>query len=252
MEKVSALAIGLILTGLLSGCGGPSLSGQTYYSISAINGDETSISFDGEAWQMSDGDNWYSGTWMKSDNGYITLAEAHGDFLELSPIEDSDGYQYVGKEKLGTRFYPSREEAEEATNAFIEALPNTVEAELESADWEKNVSSSASSCEQPETISFSDGKADFTRGSYTQNGYIFRQGPNAGDWAASDHSGKYTVTVDDFSRVVTSNNPQYSGTLTIDGAEITYKLETLSEHSAFGYTKKLTLDNNLDLVFTTN
>ena len=50
------------LTGILTGCGWPSLSGHTYYSVSAIDGDETSISFDGDTWRMAGDDNWYSGT----------------------------------------------------------------------------------------------------------------------------------------------------------------------------------------------
>ena len=80
------------LTGILTGCGGPSLSGHTYYSVSAIDGDESSISFDGDTWKMTEDDNWYSGTWEQAENGGITLNESHGEIITLTPIEGSDGY----------------------------------------------------------------------------------------------------------------------------------------------------------------
>ena len=233
------------LTGILTGCGGPSLSGHTYYSVSAIDGDETSISFDGDTWKMTEDDNWYSGTWTQADNGSITLDESHGEIITLNPIEGSDGYQYAGEEKLGTRFYPSKEEAQAATREFTDDLPNTVMDYLESADWKKTTGS-GSSCQQPETISFKDGRASFVKGFYDQKGYIFHQGPNDGEWGASDHSGEYSVTVGQFSRFNSSDNPQYIGDLTIDGAETTYKLEVMSD------SLRLTLDkdNTMDLIFT--
>ena len=233
------------LTGILTGCGGPSLSGRTYYSVSAIDGDESSISFDGDTWKLTEDDNWYSGTWAQADNGSITLDESHGEIITLNPIEDSDGYQQAGEEKLGTRFYPSKKEAETATREFTDNLPNTIMDYLESADWKKEASSSGS-CKQVETISFKDGKADFVKGVYDQENYIFHQGPNDGEWGASDHSGEYSVTVDQFSRINTSANPQYIGALTIGGAMTTYKLEVMSD------SMKLTLDkeNTMDLIFT--
>ena len=235
------------LTGILTGCGGPSLSGHTYYSVSAIDGDESSISFDGDTWKMTEDDNWYSGTWEQPENGGITLNESHGEIITLNPIEGSDGYQYAGEEKLGTRFYPSKEEAQAATQEFTNNLPNTVMDYLESADWKKEVAS-VSSCKQAETISFSDGRASFVKGVYDQKYYVFHQGPNDGEWGASDHSGEYAVTVDSFSTVETSDNPEFTGSLTIDGAETTYKLETASVSGGM----KLTLDkdNTMDLIFT--
>lgn len=232
----------------LAGCGGPSLSGHTYYSVSAIDGDEASISFDGDTWKMTEGDSWYSGTWEQADSGSITLNESHGEVITLNPIDGSDGYQQAGEEKLGTRFYPSKEEAEAATREFTDNLPNTVMDYLESADWKKTTGSE-SSCRQPETISFKDGMASFVKGVYDQEGYVFHQGPNDGEWGASDHSGEYAVTVDSFSTVETSDNPKFIGSLTIDGAETTYKLETASVSGGM----KLTLDkdNTMDLIFTT-
>lgn len=240
---VFAAAAGL--AGVLTGCGGPSLSGHTYYSISAIDGDESSISFDGDAWKMTEGDNWYSGTWTQAENGSITLDESRGETITLNPIEGSDGYQYAGEEKLGTRFYPSKEEAQDATQEFTENLPNTVMDYLEAANWKKEVSAGGS-CQQSETIAFKDGNASFTKGVYDQKGYIFHQGPNDGEWGASDHSGEYAVTVDQFSIVETSDNPKFIGTITIGGAETTYKLEVLSD------SLRLTLDkdNTTDLTFT--
>ena len=208
------------LTGILTGCGGPSLSGHTYYSISAIDGDESSISFEDDRWRMTEDDNWYSGTWAQAENGSIILDESHGEIITLTPIEGSDGYQYAGKEKLGTRFYPS-------------------------ADWKKEVSAGGS-CQQPETISFKDGKASFAKGVYNQKGYIFHQGPNDGEWGVSDHSGEYKVTVDQFSTVETSDNPKFIGSLTIGDAETTYKLEVLSD----GMRLTLDKDNTTDLIFT--
>lgn len=77
----------------LAGCDGPSLSGQTYYSVSAIDGDEASISFDDDTWKMTEGDSWYSGTWEQADSGSITPSESHGEIITLTPIEGSDGYQ---------------------------------------------------------------------------------------------------------------------------------------------------------------
>lgn len=242
---ITVFAVVAGLTGILTGCGGPSLSGHTYYSISAIDGGETSISFDGDTWKMTEDDNWYSGKWMQAENGGITLNESHGEIITLTPIEGSDGYQYAGEEKLGTRFYPSKEEAQAATREFTDDLPNTVMDYLESADWKKEVAS-VSSCKQAETISFKDGKADFVKGVYDQKYYVFHQGPNDGEWGASDHSGKYSVTVNQFSRFNTSDNPQFIGDLTIDGAKTTYKLEVLSD------MMRLTLDkdNSMDLIFT--
>lgn len=243
--KLAAATMGIGLITILAGCGGPSLSGHTYYSVSAIDGDESSISFDGDTWKMTEDDNWYSGTWTRAENGSITLSESHGEIITLNPIDGSDGYQYAGEEKLGTRFYPSKEEAKAATKTFKDDLPNTVMDDLESADWTKVVAS-VSSCKQAETISFKDGKADFVKGVYDQEHYVFHQGPNDGDWGASDHSGKYSVTVDQFSRFNASSNPQYIGDLTIDGAKTTYKLEVMSD------MMRLTLDkdNSMDLIFT--
>lgn len=231
------------LIGSLAGCGGMALSGRTYYSVSAINGDETTISFDGNTWRMTENDNWYSGTWQSGENGSIILGSSQGEVISLNPIEGSDGYQYAGEEKLGTRFYPSKKEAKDATRNFTDNLPNTVMDYLESSDWNKEVSSD-SSCKQPETISFSEGKANFLKGVYEQGNAIFHQGPNDGDWGAEDHSGEYDVTVETFSRVNTSNNVLYTGFLTIGNAETEYKLEVLSD------SKSLTLDNNMYLVFT--
>ena len=87
----------------------------------------------------------------------------------------------------------------------------------------------------------------FAKGVYDQKGYIFHQGPNDGEWGAADHSGAYTVTVDQFSTVETSDNPKFIGSLTIDGAESTYKLEVLSD----GMRLTLDKDNTTDLIFTT-
>ena len=243
--KLAAVTVGIGLMGILTGCGGPSLSGHTYYSISAIDGDESSISFEDDRWRMTEDDNWYSGTWAQAENGSIILDESHGEIITLNPIEGSDGYQYAGEEKLGTRFYPSREEAQAATREFTDDLPNTVKGYLESADWKKEVSAGGS-CQQPETISFKDGKASFAKGVYNQKGYIFHQGPNDGEWGVSDHSGEYKVTVDQFSTVETSDNPKFIGSLTIEGAETTYKLEVMSD------SMRLTLDkdNTMDLIFT--
>ena len=243
--KLAAVTVGIGLMGILTGCGGPSLSGHTYYSVSAIDGDESSISFDGDTWKMTEDDNWYSGTWTQADNGSITLDESHGEIITLTPIEGSDGYQYAGEEKLGTRFYPSKKEAETATREFTDNLPNTVMDYLESADWKKTTGS-GSSCQQAETISFKDGTADFVKGVYDQENYIFHQGPNDGEWGASNHSGEYSVTVDQFSRFNSSDNPQFIGNLTIEGAETTYKLEVMSD------SMRLTLDkdNTMDLIFT--
>lgn len=245
VRKLAAVTVGIGLAGILAGCVGPSLSGSTYYSVSALDGDESSISFDGDTWKMTEDDNWYSGTWTEAENGSVVLDESHGEIITLNPIDNSDGYQYAGEEKLGTRFYPSKEEAETATREFKDNLPNTVMDYLESANWKKEVSSSGS-CKQAETISFSDGSADFVKGVYDQENYVFHQGPNDGEWGASDHSGKYSVTVDQFSTVSTSSNPQYIGNLTIGGAMTTYKLEVMSD------SMKLTLDkeNTMDLIFT--
>lgn len=245
--KLAAVTVGIGLMWILAGCGGPSpsLSGRTYYSVSAIDGDESSISFDGDTWKLTEDDNWYSGTWAQDDNGSITLDESHGEIITLTPIEGSDGYQYAGEEKLGTRFYPSKKEAETATREFTDNLPNTVMDYLESADWKKEVAS-VSSCQQAETISFKDGTADFVKGVYDQENYIFHQGPNDGEWGASDHSGEYSVTVDQFSRFNSSDNPQFIGNLTIEGAETTYKLEVMSDSTRLTLDK----DNTMDLIFT--
>ena len=95
-------------------------------------------------------------------------------------------------------------------------------------------------------VAFKDGKADFVKGVYDQKYYVFHQGPNDGEWGASDHSGEYSVTVGQFSRFNSSDNPQYIGDLTIDGATTTYKLEVMSD------MMRLTLDkdNTMDLIFT--
>ena len=217
------------LTGILTGCGGLSLSGHTYYSVSAIDGDESSISFDGDTWKMTEDDNWYSGTWEQAENGGITLNESHGEIITLTPIEGSDGYQYAGEEKLGTCFYPSKEEAQDATQEFTEQPAEHRYGLSGIRRLEEGGVPPVGSCQQPETISFKDGKASFAKGVYNQKGYyVFHQGPNDGEWGVSDHSGEYKVTVDQFSTVETSDNPKFIGSLTIGDAETTYKLETAS------------------------
>ena len=52
--------------------------------------------------------------------------------------------------------------------------------------------------------------------------------------------------MDQFSRFNSSDNPQFIGNLTIEGAETTYKLEVMSD------SMRLTLDkdNSMDLIFT--
>ena len=49
-----------------------------------------------------------------------------------------------------------------------------------------------------------------------------------------------------FSRFNTSDNPQFIGDLTIDGAKTTYKLEVMSDMTRLTLDK----DNSMDLIFT--
>ena len=93
---ITVFAVVAGLTGILTGCGGPSLSGHTYYSISAIDGGETSISFDGDTWKMTEDDNWYSGKWMQAENGGITLNESHGEIHPLLPQQGGGTGRHTG------------------------------------------------------------------------------------------------------------------------------------------------------------
>lgn len=226
---VLGVAVTLAL-GALCGCQGSGVRGQTLYSVSAWDGmgvsagDVSTITFgkDDDSFHHVSEDGEVTGTWA-DEGGDVVLTSTLGSVETLEWLDDGSGYEVLGDEKLfGTHFYPSEEEAETYSDGYVSDAPQRVRGMLESAEFV--AVSGGDRRTKDETISFADGTATFTKGEYEQEGYLFHAGPAEGMWSASDHSGKYEVTVDDMIRSDATDSAQYKGTLTIDGESVDYKL----------------------------
>lgn len=231
---VAALALTPMVA--LSGCAASDdVHGQTLYSVSAWDGtsydvgDTATITFaeDSDSWHYVPTDDGYetTGTWVDEDGDIVLTSNLLGT-TTLERSDDGSYYTALGDEELfGTRYYRSEEAAREYHDEYVAAAPDRVREVLESNDLS---TSGTVSTLTPETVSFADGSATFTRGEYEQEGYLFVQGPAEGSWTASDHSGDYSVTVDAMRRTNMGNDAEYSGTLTIGGDAVDYSL-TLTE-----------------------
>lgn len=240
----SALGAGVIAGAsalALTGCDGNDLRGKTLYSVpawsshSADAGDTVTLTFgeDGDSWHfVPTNPTWeQTGTWeMEGDR--VVLSSPYGSAITLAPLDGEEGYAQLGEaERFGTRFYPNEGDAQAYYESYVASAPDMVRSILEGATFEPNTEHSSTSKTEPETISFEEGGATFTRGEYSQEGYIFRQGPKEGSWAAQDHSGPCEIAVgelldDGFDG--SGGTQVISGTLSIGGSEAEYRL-TLSK-----------------------
>lgn len=216
--------------GALSGCQSSNIHGQTLYSVSSWDGggynsgEVSTITFgrNDDSFHYVSEKGEITGTWS-DEEGDIVLTSTLGSVETLERLDDGSGYEVLGgEEAFGTRFYPSEEEAEAYSDGYISDAAQRVRGILESAKF--TTISDGNRRTKDETISFLDGTAAFTKGEYEQEGYLFLAGPSEGDWTASDHSGEYDVTVDDMTRSSVPASAQYTGTLTLDGKSVDYKL----------------------------
>lgn len=234
MSVALAAALALAPMAALSGCQSDGVRGQTLYSVSAWGGNSeegevSTITFaeEGDSWHYVSGNDEMTGTWTDED-GDIVLTSALWGVETLERLDDGSGYEVLGDEKgLGTRFYPSEDAAKAYCDEYVAGAAGRVQETLESSTFVAVSSEPARTTD--ETITFAGGSASFTKGEYEQEGYLFLQGPSEGDWTASGHSGEYTVTVEEMKLDGwTARNPQYVGTLTIDGDSVEYEL-TISD-----------------------
>lgn len=232
-----AAVLSCITAGSLAGCAESGLAGKTLYSVSAWDGvggnagEVDTITFD-------DGD-WYhyapanasyedTGKW-KDEDGDIVLTSSTWSGVTTLVREDDGSYSISGdNDALGIRFFLSEDDARTYTKKFVGAAPERVAQTLESSDFTET-SSPWVSATTKEAVSFHDGEAVFTKGVYSRDNelgtYLFKQGPSEDEWTASDHSGGYEVTVDKMLRDGISNDiAAYTGTLTVGGDAIDYKL----------------------------
>lgn len=233
-------AIGLLpLMGLggLSGCGKTGVKGKTLYYISVCNnvalgkmtknaiGSETTIVFDNDdGWHYA-GSFESSGTWTQEDDNIVLNSSELGT-LTLKKVDDEDAYIPSGDEEYGERYFLSEDDAKKYYEDYTGKAVARVKELLESQEWER--SNRPESMASPEEINFDSGKIAFKKASYNQKGYLFIQGPSDDEWAASDHLGKYSLTVKDQRAKDTDSTPRplvYKGELTVDGATVAYTLE---------------------------
>lgn len=146
--------------------------------------------------------------------------------LTLKKADDADAYIPSGDEEYGERYFLSEDDAKKYYEDYTGKAVARVKELLESQEWER--SNRPESMASPEEINFDSGKIAFKKASYNQKGYLFTQGPSDDEWAASDHSGKYSLTVKDQRAKDTDSTPRplvYKGELTADGASVAYTLE---------------------------
>ena len=234
-----ATALALAFAVALGGCAGDELQGKTLYSVSAWNGnitdsgDVTTIAFDeGDGYRYTPGDARYAetGTWV-NEGSNIVLTSSLGRVTVLEPT--SNGSYQVSEDSFGTRYFLSEQDAKKYCDEQTEEAAGDVLSILEATTFKDSygsgtVGNDAASRTVPESIHFEDGEATFTKGEYSQEGFIFRQGPSEVEWIASDHSGAVEVTVDEMIRNGSGGDsdwPSYTGLLTIDGDSVEYELE---------------------------
>lgn len=239
------------VAGGLTGCGNESLAGKTLYSVSAWDGsptdagEVTTITFDdSDGYHYAPADSRYeeTGTWKDEDGDIVLTSSTYGDVRTLRKMDDGGYLDTSLNEEFGERYYTSEDDAQAYTDGFIEDAPQRVAKLLESSDFTETGSNWAYVA-TPETISFADGKVTFTKGVYkttNNNGESFgnKTGPDDDEWAASDHTGDYEVTVDKMVRDTSNGSsyrPRYEGTITIDGQALTYRL-LLNSNGTFLFT----------------
>lgn len=233
-----AAVLSCITAGSLAGCAESGLVGKTLYSVSAWggavgdSGEVTTITFDDENWYHyapANANYEDTGKW-KDEDGDIVLTSSTGNGVTTLIRADDGSYGISGEnDALGIRYFLSKDDAQAYTHKFIEDAPERVAQILESSDFTETGSNWAS-VTTPETISFLDGEAAFTKGAYSTTdemggAYLFHQGPSDGQWTASDHSGGYDVTVDKMVCDGPSDDiATYTGKLTVSGDTTDYRL----------------------------
>ena len=156
----------------------------------------------------------------------VVLSSSELGTLTLKKADDADAYIPSGDEEYGERYFLSEDDAKKYYEDYTGKAVALVKELLESQEWER--SNRPESMASPEEINFDSGKIAFKKASYNQKGYLFTQGPSDDEWAASDHSGKYSLTVKDQRAKDTDSTPRplvYKGELTADGASVAYTLE---------------------------
>lgn len=230
-RRMVTAALCCLMAAGLAGCGANSVAGKTLYSVSAWSGareapgDVVRIVFDeGDGYHYTDASREDTGTWKDEDGDIVLTSSALGGVTTLDRRDDGS-YGVAGEDDaFGTRYFLSEDDAQAYTDEFVSGAPGRVAKLLESAAFSGGDGGWKSQT-RPEEIRFSDGEVTYTKGEYTQDGYFFHQGPDDGDWLASDHSGRYEVTVDKMMRDgISGDVPMYWGTLTVGGETTDYKL----------------------------
>lgn len=233
-RRMVTAALFCLMAAGLAGCGADSVAGKTLYSVSAWSGaretpgDVVRIVFDeGDGYHYTDASREDTGTWKDEDGDVVLTSSTFGCVTTLDRRDDGS-YGVAGEDDaFGTRYFPSEDDAQAYTDEFVSGAPGRVAKALESASFSGGTGMWESQT-RPEEIRFSDGEATYTKGEYSKtNGagdtYLFQQGPDG--WLASDHSGRYEVTVDKMMRGgISGDVPTYWGTLTVGGETTDYKL----------------------------
>lgn len=246
---VAVLALAAVL--VLAGCQSDDIHGKTLYSVSIWDGtsyhlgNTATITFGetDESWHyVPTGDGYEAtGTWTKEDGNLVLTSSILGT-TTLARSDDGSYYSVQGTEELfGSRYYLSEEQAQSYSNEYAASVTGRVREILESTAFTVNSSNSQT---VEETIAFADGSANFTKGEYAQEGYLFLQGPAEGSWTASDHTGDYSVTVDTMRRTNMGSDAEYTGTLTIGSDAVEYKLALTDSGRVSLSIERLTFTNS--------
>lgn len=219
-----AAAVALLgLTGL-AGCGSGSVEGKTLYCATAWDsGTMQTITFDDADTCRYAGEQELAGTWSQEGDDIVVSLPGGYEAMTLKKLDGGEGYEQAGWEDFGERYLFSEDEAREYREEFLDGSAERVAGVLESTVWRLEDDGSARTAD--EAISFGDGEATFSKGVYDQSAK-FNRVPDSGSWVARDHSGEYEVEVDGFtaSRSGSSTVPLYTGTLTVGGEPVAFKL----------------------------
>lgn len=235
-----AAALCCIAAGSLTGCKKSDIAGKTLYSVSAWScsyedpGDVTRIVFDeGNEYHYTGGKDEDTGTWMDGDEGIVLTSATSGGVTTLNRKDDGS-YAVAGENAVfGTRFFLDEDDAKTYSSQFVTDAPKQVSKILESSTFSGGDGGWKSQT-KPEEIDFTDGKLNYQKGEYTQDGYFFHQGPDDDDWLSSDHSGKYKVTVTKMVRNGyggKSDWPSFRGTLAVGDTSTDFVLDIKSDES---------------------
>ena len=202
----------VLLAMALGGCGGSKLGGKTLYSLSPVDEEATTITFDKDgSWHGTGSKSEATGAWKEEgDNVVLTTASGWVAFT-LAPAGDG-AWQLVGGEDW-ERYYPSEGDAKDAAEAFVDDAQSRVQTILEETEWVSS-SDDRMGIVEAETITFSAGEATFHKAEYEDDWYE----PKADTWRSSDHSGPYTVTVEK------PGADRYKGTLGIGDSSTDFSL----------------------------